>query len=132
MPAGQPRIIKSPAEFDELVDAYVERCRDDEVPLTFTGMALALGFASRQSLYDYGGLPEFSYSVKRARALIEQQYETNLHGAHVAGSIFALKNHGWSDRQHDEVTPQQFAQLALAAMDAMRAKLVSDPDGDGD
>jgi len=30
--------------------------------------------------------------------LVEAEYERRLHGNNVAGAIFALKNHGWSDK----------------------------------
>ena len=44
---------------------------------------------------------EFSDSVKRAKLLIENGYEVDLRKTgNPAGSIFALKNMGWSDR-HD-------------------------------
>ena len=68
---GQPPIIESPEKFDRLVDEYRVQCREEKVPITFTGMALHLGFASRQSFYDYGKKSEYSYSVKRARLLVE-------------------------------------------------------------
>ena len=57
-----------------------------------------IGFASRQSLYDYGKREGVSYPVKRARLLVEAEYERRLSGNNVAGAIFALKNHGWSDK----------------------------------
>lgn len=104
MPAGRPRIIESPEEFDRLVDEYVDLRRSEGKPLLFTGMALHLGFVARQSLYDYQAVEGFSDSVKRARALVESQYEENLHGNAVAGSIFALKNHGWADHSSLSVT----------------------------
>jgi hypothetical protein len=69
------------------------------------GMAHYLGFASRQSLYDYEKRAEFSYAVKRARLLIEEQHEAAMFRAGpVAGSIFWLKNHGWSDNRGIDYT----------------------------
>jgi hypothetical protein len=67
-------------------------------PLTMTGLELFLGFASRQSLHDMAKRKEFSYTIKMAMQLVEQGYEKNLHGAAAAGSIFAMKNMGWTDR----------------------------------
>lgn len=100
---GRPRIIKSPEEFDRLVEEYRECCRIDEEPMTFTGMALHLGFSHRQALYEYANYDGFSDSVRKARTLIECEYEKRLQGStQVAGSIFALKNHGWSDKQEHE------------------------------
>lgn len=96
---GRPPIIASPEEFDRLVEEHRELCAEQKIPVTFTGMALHLGFSSRRSFYDYQKRDGFSHSVKRARLLVEAEYESRLHGSNVAGAIFALKNMGWSDRQ---------------------------------
>lgn len=66
---------------------------------TLAGLAYFLGFESRQSLYDYEKRVEFSYQIKRARLRIEMNYEENLSDKSPTGSIFALKNMGWTDRQ---------------------------------
>lgn len=98
---GQPRIIQSPEEFDRLVDEYVSVCEADGRPLTFTGMALHLGFADRRSFYDYQKHEEFSRSVLRARTIIEGEYEMRIAVSgdkSCGGAIFALKNHGWADK----------------------------------
>jgi len=68
-------------------------------PATMTGLALALGFCSRQSLYDYEGRDVFSYTIKIARLRVENSYEENLFGKSATGAIFGLKNMGWSDKQ---------------------------------
>lgn len=69
-------------------------------PATITGLALFLGFASRQSLEDYdkkGG--EFSYLIKRAKNFVARGYERLLHEGKPVGGIFALKNiDKWTDR----------------------------------
>lgn len=71
-----------------------------EMPVvTITGLALHLGFASRQSLYDYESNEDFSYTIKRARTLIENEYECQIQTGNNAGAIFALKNFGWTDKQ---------------------------------
>lgn len=71
---------------------------------TITGLALYLGFASRQSFYDYEDRGEFSYSIKRARLFIESEYEALLQSKFATGAIFALKNFGWKDKQEIENT----------------------------
>lgn len=66
---------------------------------TITGLALFLGFASRQSIYDYEKDGRFSYIIKRARLKVEVNYEEMLQLNTVAsGPIFALKNMGWTDK----------------------------------
>jgi hypothetical protein len=66
--------------------------------ITMTGLAIFLGFESRQSLYDYENRPKFSYTIKRARLFIECEYEEMLR-TNPVGAIFALKNFNWTDRQ---------------------------------
>lgn len=71
-----------------------------EVPVpTITGLCYYLGFESRQSFYDYEKVKEFSYTIKRARLFIEQEYEEQLQIGNTTGAIFALKNMGWHDKQ---------------------------------
>jgi hypothetical protein len=99
---GNPIFFKSDKALSERVDEYFayERQR-----FTTTGLALFLGFASRQSLYDYEKRSEpFSYIIKRAITVIESGYETNLHGTTPTGSIFALKNMGWREETHTNLT----------------------------
>lgn len=73
-------------------------------PATITGLTLFLGFESRQSFYDYSERGEFSYTLKRARTMIECEYEKALSGQMCTGSIFALKNMGWKDHSRTELT----------------------------
>lgn len=96
---GRPRKIATPELFDEMVDRYVAECVADEQPITWTGMALALGFTSREAIDEYANYSGFSDSVKRAKLLVARAYENRLHGNSPTGAIFALKNMGWSDRQ---------------------------------
>lgn len=84
-------------EFGKLVKEKVW-ARDPEPP-TITGLALFLGFESRQSIYDYEKNGQFSYTVKEARLRVENGYEKALMSKNSTGAIFALKNFGWSDKQ---------------------------------
>jgi len=92
-------VIESPEEFDRLVEDYRALCEAKERPMVLTEMILHLGLSSRQSLAQYEDRPEFNDSVKRAKLMIEAEYERRLFGAASTGSIFALKNFGWSDKQ---------------------------------
>ena len=71
---------------------------------TIVGLALFLGFASRQSLYDYMKKDEFSYPIKRAISFIEMGYESMLDSKSCTGAIFALKNMGWKDKNETDIT----------------------------
>ena len=102
---GRPRLVSTPDEFDERVDTYIQWCRTKEEPVLLTGLILALGLSSKQSFYRYEDYPEFSDSVKRAKLLVEMEYEKRLNTFNSAtGPIFALKNFGWSDKQELDVT----------------------------
>jgi hypothetical protein len=74
-------------------------------PATITGLALFLGFVSRQSLYDYiNRNDEFSYIVNVALTLVECNYERRLSGTCPTGAIFALKNMNWKDKSETELS----------------------------
>lgn len=127
-PGGRPRIIESPEEFEERAAAYFAQCADSGEFLTVTGLALAVGFADRQSLYDYQARPEFSGVVKRARLKVEHDYERRLATSSPTGAIFALKNMGWSDRQQFEHSgpdggPIQTEQLSNASEEDLKAQI---------
>lgn len=118
MPAGRPRKYKTPEELDAAIDEYFRDCPDTydvfvggeageiTVPApTITGLALYLGFCDRHSMYAYEELPEFSNSIKRARAIMVRIYEAEARfGRNTAGAIFMLKNFGYSDKQELEVS----------------------------
>jgi len=75
-----------------------------EIPVpTITGLALFLGFESRQSFYDYEKNAEFTYTIKKSRTFIEREYEELLSTGNVTGAIFALKNMGWIDKTISEI-----------------------------
>lgn len=77
--------------------------RYPEAP-TMTGLAVHLGFESRQSLHDYSKKARFSYPIKKALLEVEKNYEKGLHGEKVIGVIFALKNMGWSDKTETKLS----------------------------
>lgn len=106
---GQPRKFKTPEEMQEAISEYFanpprksfinKEGQEVMVPfLSITGLCLALGFESRQSFYDYEKLEDYSYTIKKARMLIENEYEFQLQKGNTTGAIFALKNFGWKDK----------------------------------
>lgn len=120
---GRPRIIESPEEFDRRVALYVEQCLEKKEKLTLTGLILALGLSSRQSLDEYLNYDGFPDSVKRAKLLIENAYEQQLVGSHAAGPIFALKNFGWKDQQNIEHSGELGLRGILSDIDGSSAGL---------
>lgn len=113
MGPGQPPLFKTPEDLQSKIDEYFENCKGKIIPpeeageeptviygepVTITGLALYLGFESRQSLYDYEKRSEYSYIIKRSRLIVECEYEKKLQSKNPTGNIFALKNMGWADR----------------------------------
>lgn len=82
------------------IDAYFEKCDGDEERPTFTGLALALDYCDRSTLWRTAtaDIP-ISQPIKKAMLRIEQKYELMLGSPACTGSIFALKNRGWIDKQ---------------------------------
>lgn len=101
--AGRPLKFKSAEELQEKIDAYFARCKEEEEPLTITGLALALD-TTRDTLMDYEVKEEFSYTIKKAKLEIEHAYELRNIKRGNAGDIFALKNFGWKDKTESDVT----------------------------
>lgn len=89
---------EDPEAFAKEVDNYF----DTETFPTWTGLAIHLGFESRQSLEDYKKKDGFTYPIKKALLKIENTYEKGIQGKNPAGAIFALKNFGWKDKQEIE------------------------------
>ena len=112
MERGRPRKYKTVDKLNEAIDNFFANRDKEEKPYTITGLAYALGFDSRQSIYDYiDRNDDFSYIVKRATLFIEDTVEQRLFGNNSSGSMFWLKNRGWRDTYHNEMnatvaTPQ--------------------------
>ena len=90
---GRKPTFTSAEEMQEKIDAYFESCEPELLrdgdgtpmlnkngepvyvggrPMTIQGLALALGFTSRQSLLNYKAKREFMDTVTRARLRVEQ------------------------------------------------------------
>lgn len=92
-------------EGEVVFDKYGEPIMKGEKPLTITGLALALGFNSRQSLLNYQAKDEFLDTITRAKAKVEQYAEERLFDKDGAnGAKFSLANNfeGWREKQQIE------------------------------
>lgn len=118
---ARPRIIENSQVFDRLAKKYFDSCQKEKRRPTLTGLVLALGLSSRQSLDDYQGREEFLDSVKRAKLRIEEAYEDRLDGNSPAGAIFALKNFGWSDRSQLDHSSSDGSMSPAGLSDEVRA-----------
>ena len=67
-------------------------------PATITGLALFIGFNSRDEFNDYEENGEFAVILKRGHLCIEAIYEKKLHQQSPTGAIFALKSMGWNEK----------------------------------
>lgn len=109
-----------------LIDAYFEACKGEPLmvagepfldkhgnpvilnsrPPTITGLALALGFTSRQALLNYQAKPEFVDTVTRAKMRVEAYCEERLFDKDgQRGAQFSLAlNFKWrqEDAQEDQ------------------------------
>jgi hypothetical protein len=87
-------------EFNLVVDEYFELVEKGRIPAaSFTGLAYYLGYATKEwaQIFESGD-ENMKFCVKRALLRVEKAYEENLTVLkNPVGSIFALKNHGWSD-----------------------------------
>jgi hypothetical protein len=123
---GRPLMYKTAEEMQKVIDAYFDECKgrmltDDEGvvckdkyglpiivdarPLTITGLALALGFNSRQALLNYQEKDEFHDTILRAKAKVEQYAEERLFDKDGAnGAKFSLANNfnGWKEKKEIE------------------------------
>ncbi len=100
-PGGRPLKFKTVEELDQAITAYFRDTKEDE--WTITGLALALD-TTRQTLINYEGREEFLDTIKKAKLKVENGYEKDLKKHGRSGTIFALKNFDWRDRQETDVT----------------------------
>jgi len=107
MVTGRPLKFKSKKRLLAAGYAYFQKCIDDKMPITITGLCMALG-TFRDVLSDYGrgvydNVDDFSVAVKELKQVCENYAEKQVFiGKNQAGAIFALKNYGWKDNQQIE------------------------------
>jgi hypothetical protein len=119
---GRPRKYKNSDEMQEAIDQYFDKCEGnplldddgkavlnkwghpiilDRRPPTVTGLALALGFNSRQALLNYQARSKaFNDTLTRAKSRCEEYAETRLYDKDGSnGAKFSLANNfkGWSE-----------------------------------
>jgi hypothetical protein len=102
---GRPLKFKTVKELQEKIDAYFADTPKEE--WTVTGLAIALD-TYRDVLIEYqSGMhddedKDYSNAIKRAKLKVENGYEIDLKKKGHTGSIFALKNFGWTDKKEVE------------------------------
>jgi hypothetical protein len=138
---GRPPKFESAEQMQEIIDAYFLECdgkpfldehgnpmrnkdgkiiKDDRRPYTITGLALALGFNSRQALLNYQAKEEFNDTIMRAKARVERYAEERLYDNHGAnGAKFSLANNfkGWSEKQQIEGSINTKQEITIELVD---------------
>lgn len=136
MAGGRPPLYKTEKDLDKAINAYfdsreIEFLKDDDgnikidksgMPIiinlnapSVSGLALYLGYASRQSIYDNEKHEKFSYIIKKAKTRVEEWvYQSAMAGYinHVL-AIFILKQFGYTDKQELEHNVKSIPDLIL-------------------
>lgn len=121
--AGRKLRYETPEEFAAAIEDYFDKCEGKMLevdgkpvfdkyghpviigahPPTMTGLALHLGFTSRQAFLNYKGRKEFFDTYTRARARCEMYAEERLYDKDGArGAQFALQyGFGWAQEEQD-------------------------------
>lgn len=146
---GQPAYYSNKQELEDAINAYFESCfipyldkRGDQVlnsngekvyvqnqPFTIIGLALALGFASRQSLLDYKDNPEYFDAITRAKQICESYANNRLFDKDgVNGAKFTLINNflNYSDKKELDLNDNTAIQAILDALPEETRKQVAE------
>ena len=124
---GRPPKYKSVDEIKEKIEDYFKSCEGETLlddngnlvfnkygypcwkkppkPPTVTGLALSLGFESRQALLNYQAKKEFNDTITRAKSRVEEYTEMRLFDREgQRGAEFSLKNNfkGWNSERERE------------------------------
>lgn len=146
-PGGRPPKYRSVKQLEAKIEEYFEKCKghllidegtgkpviykgfpvyEDQRPPTVTGLALALGFATRMSLLNYQGKPQFEAVITKAKSRIEQYNEEQLYYRDSsAGARFNLQNNfrGWKEKTEVSLRDAEAADI----MDEINARMGREP-----
>jgi hypothetical protein len=101
---GTQKRYTNKEDLQEAIIKYFEYCDQNKKTLTMTGLAIALGFRSRQALVNYEKEVGYEFAhdiILFAKMKIEEATEQRLHdrNSNIIGAIFSLKNNwNWLDK----------------------------------
>jgi hypothetical protein len=88
-----------------LIEQYFKQSADEPTskgkssePPTIAGLALFLGFNSKEDFDHYENKGKLASLIKRARFRVMAYYENRLHFPAPTGAMFALKSMGWNEK----------------------------------
>lgn len=122
---GRPRKYNKVEDMEDAINKYFTDCDIKSEPYTISGLALALGFDSRQSLLNYCKYEDdedvsFLDTIKRAKAKCEFDIERGLLSGkyNPTGAIFNLKNnYDWKDKQEIEAEVNSTVDINIELID---------------
>lgn len=105
---GKYRMVKTPPKKEGDKPTRTKTWDREPEFATISGLALFLGFSSRQVFDDCMRKGKYSETLKRGCLRVEAFYESRLHQHSTSGAIFALKSMGWNEKhetKHIDETP---------------------------
>lgn len=116
---GHPPNWNTPEELQAEIENYLNSTDIDKY--TLTGLCIFLN-SNKVTLGDYQKKPEFNEIVSQAKQYIEHSYELDCKANGRAGSIFALKNFGWTDKQEIDFSDKTDYKTQASKIDMFRKK----------
>ncbi len=85
-------------DLEKTINNYFENCTKNDMPITLTGLVLALD-TTREIVLNYPPKDEFFNIINQAKLRVEQAYEERLIKRGNSGDMFALRVLGWDDKK---------------------------------
>lgn len=128
--------ISDAGQVEERIGWYFNKCAEDDMKPSVSGMALALG-VDRRTLYDWsrGNFRGVTHSpiVKKAMDLLAAMWEDYMQNGKInpVSGIFLGKNHfGYTDKQEIVVEPKNPLGEAESPEDIKKKYLLDNPESD--
>jgi hypothetical protein len=103
---GKYRMVKTPPKKEGEKPTRTKTWDREPEFATISGLALFLGFSSRQVFDDCMHKGKYAEILKRGCLRIEAFYESRLHQHSTSGAIFALKSMGWNEKHETKTTEE--------------------------